>query len=199
MNSTSTLDSRLEKLGKQSRRAAFVSILGFLLVAWALIYAAMQLEKLQAKQQELARQVRDTTEELKGTRQELEGARKALSSTRAAINAFHSGDFSQAVSLYDEALSMDPENAYIQNLRAYALFRLKRIDDAIAGERRSVAADPQYAWGYFDLARFLCAAAPSRMDEARRAALKAIDLRPDMREIMRQDGEFQRVCRGRVP
>lgn len=33
----------------------------------------------------------------------------------------------------------------------------------------SVAADPEYAWGYFDLARFLCAASPPRLAEANQA------------------------------
>jgi tetratricopeptide (TPR) repeat protein len=99
----------------------------------------------------------------------------------------------------DEALSSDPDNAYVQNLRAYALFRLGRVDTALEGQRRSVAADPSYAWGYFDLARFLCAVSPPRIDEARKAAAKAIELRPDLRGRMQADGEFQKLCQHRIP
>jgi hypothetical protein len=51
-----------------------------------------------------------------------------------------------------------------------------------------------FRWGYFDLARFLCAASPPQFKEATGAAAKAIELRPDMREIMRGDAEFQRGC-----
>jgi len=192
MSSPGTLDPRVEALGRQSRRAALISALGFILVIGALTYATVQLRNL-------ATEVNRSRTELNLTRQQLEGARKALSSSRAAINAFHAGDLNRAVSLYDEALSWDPDNAYIQNLRAYSLFRLGRIDEAIDGERRSVAADPQYAWGYFDLARFLCSASPAQMEDARRAASKAMELRPEMREIMRGDAEFQHVCRRSVP
>ena len=199
MSSPDTLTSRVEALGRQSRRAGLISGLGFLLVLAAFIYAGTQLEELEKRKQQLDIELKNNKIELDRTRTALGHARKALSSTRAAINAFHAGDLHQAVSLYDEALAWDPDNAYIQNLRAYSLFRLHRVDEAIAGERRSVAADPQYAWGYFDLARFLCAASPPSIEGARSAAAKAIQLRPEIRAVMRGDGEFQHICRGQVP
>jgi len=199
VSSPDSLNSRVEALGKQSRRAALISGLGFLLVMTALIYSGTHLRELENRRHELTTELQANRDELGRTKHELEGARKALSSTRAAINAFHAGNLNQAVSLYDEALAWDPGNAYIQNLRAYSLFRLGHIGEAVEGERKSVEADPQYAWGYFDLARFLCAASPPRLEEARSAAAKAITLRPEMRDIMRGDGEFQHVCRGRVP
>jgi hypothetical protein len=73
------------------------------------------------------------------------------------------------------------------------------VEEAIEGQRRSIAGDSSYAWGYFDLARFLCAAQPPQMENARRAAETALSLRPDLRQIMAGDGEFQRVCQGRIP
>jgi tetratricopeptide (TPR) repeat protein len=83
------------------------------------------------------------------------------------------------------------------NLRAYSLFRLGRINEAIEGQRQSVAVDPGYAWGHFDLARFLCAAgSPAQVEEAKREIDRAIELEGDpMRERMKGDGEFRRVCR----
>jgi tetratricopeptide (TPR) repeat protein len=137
--------------------------------------------------------------DLTSVRADLAKSRASLAAARAAINAFHAGRLEDAVSLYDEALAPDPDNAYIQNLRAYSLFRLGRIEAAIEGQRRSLAADPDYAWGYFDLARFLYAASPPRLDEARQAEAKAIELRPGMRSIMQADGEFQRLRRRRAP
>lgn len=199
MNSPDPLISHVDALGRQSQRAALISGLGFALVIAALVYAAYQLRQLEAKRHDLEIELQTKAGQLEQTEHQLENARKALSSTRAAINAFHAGDLNQAVSLYDEALIWDPGNAYIQNLRAYSLFRLHRIDEAIVGERRSVAADPKYAWGYFDLARFLCAASPTEFEEARKAAAKAIELRPEMQDIMRNDGEFQRVCQQKIP
>jgi tetratricopeptide (TPR) repeat protein len=176
------------------------------MVMAAIGYAMVQLRVIEHQRAALeseTKRLRSDTEkyrsELQVLRGELAKSRAALASARAAINAFHSGRLDEAVALYDEALAADPDNAYLQNLRAYSLFRLGRINGALDGERRSVAADPTYAWGYFDLARFLCAASPPKMEEARAAAAEAIKLRPDLRLLMQSDGEFQRVCRHKIP
>jgi hypothetical protein len=52
--------------------------------------------------------------------------------------------------------------------------------------------DPDYAWGYFDLARFKCKA--GAFDEARQAIDAALEKRPGLRAHMEKDGEFQRLC-----
>jgi len=200
------IDGRVEELGKASRRAAVLSLVGFLLVLAAIGYAIVELRTLESQRAALLREQQDltaTTEryrsDLTKVRADLAKTRASLTAARAAINAFHAGRLEEAVSLYDEALGSDPDNAYVQNLRAYALFRLGRVDAALEGQLQSLAADPGYAWGYFDLARFLCAVSPPRIEEAKQAAAKAIELRPDMRAIIRGDGEFQKVCQHRVP
>lgn len=202
-----------EDLGRASRRAALLSLLGFVAVLAAIGYAAFQLKTLERQRVALLDEqavlvnqqtvLREETEEYRASlaiaRTELTTARASLAAARAAINAFHAGRLEDAVRLYDEALATDPANPYLQNLRAYSLFRLGRVDAAVDGQQQSLAVDPNYAWGYFDLARFLCAASPPRVEDAKEAAAKAIELRPDMRGIMQGDGEFQRVCRRQVP
>lgn len=206
-------DQRIQLLAKASRRSALVSLGGFLLVMAALVYAAFQLTALerarnaaQAELDELHKQVglyqtqvAQLQDSVAKVTSDLARSRASLSSARAAITAFHQGRLDEAVALYDEALNSDPDNAYLLNLRAYALFHLGRLDEAIEGQRRSVAVDPGYAWGYFDLARFLCASSPEHLEEARQAAQRAVALRPDMLTIMQSDGEFQRVCKSQVP
>jgi tetratricopeptide (TPR) repeat protein len=196
------MDDRVEALGKASRQAAALGMLGLLLVLVAIgtAYTGLrtierQRVAIQKERDALALEIGRNRQELAAVRAELGRSRAALSAARAAINAFHAGRLEDAVGLYDEVLEADPDNAYIQNLRAYSLFRLGRVEAAIEGQRRSLSADPTYAWGYFDLARFLYAAAPPQVEEARRAEAKAIELRPDMRAIMQSDGEFQRVRR----
>jgi tetratricopeptide (TPR) repeat protein len=197
---------QVEQLGRASRRAAFLSLGGFLIVLGAIAYAVVQLQTLERERMAAAREVASLqgevqryTTEVGQLRSDLAKVRGSLSAARAAIHAFHVGHFGEAVALYDEALAADPDNAYLQNLRAYSLFRLGRLDDAIESERRSVAADPNYGWGYLDLARFLCAQSPAKLDEAREAAQRAVALRPDLRSIMENDGEFQKLCRHKVP
>jgi tetratricopeptide (TPR) repeat protein len=203
MTSARELDEVVDMLGRSSKRAALFSFFGLALVLGTLLYSMWQLRKVNSELQAQNAELTQSREALKHYKDyanaELARSRQALSSARAAINAFHSGNLQEALSLYDEALSSDPDNAYLQNLRAYTLFRLGRTDDAIKGQQRSVQVDPSYAWGYFDLARFLCAANPSQMDAAKDAAQKATSLRPDLTSIMRSDGEFQRVCKGQLP
>lgn len=206
MNSPSQIDVRVQELGKASRRAAVLTLFGFLLVLGAIGYAVLELRGLERQKTVLETQQRELKADIQKYKNELDElhaalakARGALMSARAAINAFHAGHLQDAVALYDEALISDPNNAYLQNLRAYALFRLGRVDAALEGERLSVASDPSYAWGYFDLARFLCAASPPRIQEAKDAARKSIELRPEMHERMQSDGEFQKVCMHQIP
>jgi tetratricopeptide (TPR) repeat protein len=199
MMDQSDVNQTVERLGRSSRWAALMSILGLALALGALLYSMRQLYTVDAELHAQNVSLEKSRESLENANMQLSRSRAALSSARAAINAFHSGNLQQALQLYDEALSSDPDNAYLQNLRAYTLFRLGRTDEAIEGEKRSIEIDPNYAWGYFDLARFLCAASPTEMSAAKDAARKAILLRPDIEPTMRSDGEFQRVCRRQMP
>jgi tetratricopeptide (TPR) repeat protein len=203
----------IDALGRASRRAAALSVVGVVVVLGAIGYAALELRKLEQQRSWTQQQLETVQEALitveqqrTSTQQQLEKveralltARASLAAARSAIDAFHAGRLTDAVKLYDEALVADPDNAYLQNLRAYALFRLGRIDAAIQGQRQSLKSSPDYAWGYFDLARFLCSASPARLDEAKQAAATAIEIRPDMKAIMQSDGEFQRVCQRKIP
>jgi tetratricopeptide (TPR) repeat protein len=201
----------IERLGRSSRTAALLSLGGFVIVMFAIAFAVFHLRQLArerfaammeiASLQRTVSSLRDETQlythQLSTLRLQLERARASLSAARAAIEAFHAGNLKAAVKLYDEALEYDPHNAYLLDLRAYSLFRLRRLNAALRSARQSVAADPKYAWGYFDLARFLCARA--HIEDARTAAQRAIVLDPSMRSLMESDGEFQRLCRHAVP
>jgi tetratricopeptide (TPR) repeat protein len=122
------------------------------------------------------------------------GAAAPETLTRNAIAAFHRRDFDTAVALYDRALRADPGNAYVLNLKAYSLFKGERLSNAIGTQRESLRVDPEYAWGYFDLARFQCAA--GNFDEARKSIQMAREKGGAwLSRKMEGDGEFRRLCR----
>jgi tetratricopeptide (TPR) repeat protein len=189
----------IERLGRASRVSGLLMALGTLVVAAALWLSYGQLRALRAEVSSLAseatrlqKQNADLRQDAEKMRREIGGLREALAATRYAIEAFHQRDYFTAVSLYDQALQVDPNNAYLLNLKAYSLFKLKRLSEAIEVQRQSLRADPEYAWGYFDLARFQCAA--GSFDEARRAIDSALKKRASLRAIMAKDGEFQKLC-----
>ncbi|HCG03164.1 MAG TPA: hypothetical protein DEV93_21815 [Chloroflexi bacterium] len=199
-------DSWEDTLGKASRRAATLSLAGFLLVVGAMVYAYTSLRRLEQESAKLeVKNARLRVELANGARQRdsllgtVSQMRGALDATRSAINAFHAGRLEDAVRLYGDAIKADPENPYVRNLQAYALFRLGRIPEAITAQRRALAADSLYAWGYVDLARFLCATGSDSLPAARAAVERAIALQPELTQKMRGDGEFRRVCRAQLP
>ncbi len=98
---------------------------------------------------------------------------------------------------YDKVIRDDSSNAYLLNLRAYSLFKAGRIDEAIRSQQLSLRADPGYAWGYFDLARFECAR--GNWDAAKDALDRLLKVNPEMRPTADRDGEFRRLCRRIYP
>jgi tetratricopeptide (TPR) repeat protein len=155
---------------------------------------AMEAAQLAKTEADRVRKLQLESEKL---RSQVSGLREALSASRFAIAAFHQRDYATAVRFYDEALRADPNDAYLLNLRAYALFKQHKYDEALATELRSVDADPNYAWGYFDLARFQCAI--GKRDDARKSIAKALKINPELRDTIRGDGEFRQLCGDVVP
>jgi tetratricopeptide (TPR) repeat protein len=161
----------VDRLEKTSRFSAILAVLGAAVVFAALWLSYSQLRTLQT--------------EVNSLRQEIGGLREALTASRDAIIAFHQRDYNEAVALYDQALHADPNNAYLLNLKAYSLFKLKRFQEAIKVQKESIRIDPDYAWGFFDLARFQCATGD--FNAARTSIGEALDK-------MKNDGEFQKLC-----
>jgi tetratricopeptide (TPR) repeat protein len=193
----------IDRLERTSRISALLMALGAIVVFGALWLSYGRLRSLQAEVNSLgseAKRLRAENIELnqraEAMRNEIKGLREALTASRNAIVAFHQRDYNTAVALYNQALRADPNNAYLLNLKAYSLFKLKRLQDAIEVQNESIRLDPGYAWGYFDLARFKCASGD--FDGARKSVEMALALarerHPGLRGAMERDGEFQRLC-----
>src|SRR5947209_7023221 len=112
----------------RARAGAWASVILAGCVTASLLYVSYrELDRVNVQRTTLANEVgalnaeiQSYKSDLNSVRAELARVRLSLTAARAAINAFHAGRLTDAVSLYDEALSSDPDNAYIQNLRAYA-------------------------------------------------------------------------------
>jgi tetratricopeptide (TPR) repeat protein len=197
----------LQKVKRGSQISALLMVLSAVVVLSSLFMSYSQLRDTQTEVSQLEAKVgqlkndairlqtqnqklRESTEDM---RIEISGLREALSASRYAIIAFHNRNYSTALDYYDQALKADPKNAYLLNLKAYTLFKLKKNTEAIEVQRQSVNVDPNYAWGYFDLARFQCS--QDQFEEARSSITKALELRPDLKKKMEDDGEFKRLCK----
>ena len=189
--------SALDRLESASKRSALLVFVGTLVVLGALFFSTREVQRAQARLALLRTEALSLRARNDSLRSQIGGLREALGASRAAITAFHQGDYATAVALYDRAIKKDSGNAYLLNLRAYALFKQHRLEDALASELLSVKADSTYAWGYFDLARFQCAM--GRRPDARLAIARARVLDTSIATIMRMDGEFRNLCGDLVP
>jgi tetratricopeptide (TPR) repeat protein len=187
----------LDRLERASRFSAILMAMGALVIFAALGLTYAQHRTMQAeiglREQEVARasstmfRLQEYSEKLRGY---IERQRAGLTELRAAVVAFHRREYDTALSRYDETLRTNPDNAYVLNLKAYSLFTLNRVDEAVEVQKKGVEVDDEYAWGFFDLARFQCAAGDFR--RARGSIARARNEGLD--SWMQSDEEFQKLC-----
>lgn len=192
-------DSIATRLERTSRVSALLMALSAVLILGALLLSYKQLqssrtevELLQVEATKLRAENGQLSQQDEEMRSDVKGLRVALTASRDAIAAFQQHDYTTAVGLYDEALRADPNDAYLLNLKAYSLFKLNNLKEAIAIQSESVRVDPSYAWGYFDLARFQCAA--GQFDEAKKSIETMLNKDSSMTSTINRDGEFKRLC-----
>jgi tetratricopeptide (TPR) repeat protein len=150
-------------------------------------------ERYSAEAVELQGRLEEMEKSLRNVTKQLHSSREAVAFVTDGINLYHGRRYDEAVMAYNRALNLDPQNAYVLNLKRYSLFKARRFNESIETLRKAVEVGPDYAWGYFDLARVSCAV--GKLEEASNAIKKAIELRPEIREIMKGDGEFTQLCR----
>lgn len=200
-------------------RSAWALLLFQLLAAFAAVgvtaWAAFQVRPLLIQREQLARDVDGLAEQkaaLETERQTLavenerlaerltrgrqEARVRAADFIRRGINAYHNGDYASAITSYDEALQLDPENAYVLDLKSYSQFRAGDLDGAIASISTALSVDPSYVYGYSELARYACAA--ERYDLAVETYQRAKADYPSVAylfaSLLRDDGQFARLC-----
>jgi tetratricopeptide (TPR) repeat protein len=191
-------------------------LLGFQLLAAAAalivtIWATFQVRPLLDERERLRRdiaslkieekQVRESLatlqERVTSLREELKGARDATPVLTRAINAFHKGQYANAIAQYDEALKLNPGDPYVYNLKSYSQFKTGDFTGAVNTLRRGLEIDKTYDWGYFDLARYQCAAGSPHA--ALQTIKDALDIRGKTIQsrinfFLTKDGEFRRLC-----
>lgn len=157
------------------------------------------------EEQELSRvraELKRADLELKTVSAELVGARASTKPLSDAIGLFYQRRYEEAIKYYDEALRLNPRDAYILNLKSYSQFKSGDFIGAAETIKEGLSLDPSYAWGYFDLARYQCAA--GQYEEALASLAVALKSRGDaVRSLaprfIRDDGEFRRFCKAVLP
>lgn len=150
---------KIERREQQARtRAILYTLVPVVVGVLLLSYATWRVQTAEEEVESL-RQVADSLrEQVDAIQEQVRDSREAGFYVTNGINLYQQGRYGRAVEAYDQALQLDPENAYILNLKGYSLFKADRIGPAVQALQRAVEENPSYAWGYFDLARARCAA-----------------------------------------
>jgi cytochrome c-type biogenesis protein CcmH/NrfG len=190
-------ERRLDRAERRSFWRTAISVALLVAVGLAILFYSVQRARQQAEdalhQAQVSRlQTREFQAQLHDLEQSLTNSREAVQYVTQGINLYHAGNYSAAVKAYDAALQLDPKNPYILDLKGYSLFKLKDFANAVSALQSSVTFQPDYAWGYFDLARVYCA--EKQFDLASQSIKSALKIRPELAGYMQKDGEFLRLC-----
>lgn len=206
-NLESLLHQAEERERRSRKRALIYSLIPIALALLLILFTGWQIKRAQQnvaalneegeryrkETAELQSRLEEMNKSLQDVTKQLRASREAVAFVTTGINLYHAHRYDAAVTAYNHALSLDPQNAYILNLKGYSLFKALRFNESIEALRTAVKVEPDYAWGYFDLARVSCAV--GKFEEASNAIRKAIELRPQLAEKMKGDGEFTKLCR----
>jgi tetratricopeptide (TPR) repeat protein len=164
-----------------------------------------QIGEAQARVAQLAEAEKHAREEIAALEQraaklrdELKGARESTPILSDAINAYHKGNYDEAVTKYDQALKLNPGDPYIRNLKSYSQYKTGDYKGAERTLSTALELNPTYDWGYFDLARYQCASgAPQEALKTINAAVakRGDKIRSDLRFFLSKDAEFTNACR----
>jgi tetratricopeptide (TPR) repeat protein len=168
-------------------------------------------EKRLARIEESARALSAENERLSG---KLANAREASHYVSLALQQYHNRRYADAIALYDQALKLDPENAYVLDLKSYSQFRKGDLEGALGSIEAALQLQPDYIYGYTEWTRYACARcraeekdprqppSPTRTRACYAEALQAFDAaraRSPMadelyRRLLREDGQFASLC-----
>jgi small glutamine-rich tetratricopeptide repeat-containing protein alpha len=161
-----------------------------------------RLVELRASEVKARAEISELEKQAATLRAELKGAREATPVLIEAINAFHRKNYKLAIARYEQALRLNPGDSYIYNLMSYSQFKSGDLAGAIKTLSQSLKLDPSYDWGYFDLARYQCAAGMpgDALETIRRAAeARGTSIRRMTSFFLSEDGEFRRLCASVLP
>ena len=105
------------------------------------------------------------------------------------VRSAQQGNFSNAINSYRKAVLADPTDATAYQLLGYTHFKEGDYESAIKYLQASIAINPEYAWGYYNLSLALWGA--GQKTEAIEQIKKVLNLDTRFANIIRDDLQFK--------
>jgi tetratricopeptide (TPR) repeat protein len=172
---------------------ASLAVISFFIVGWVFFKERPQAEVNSQLQQKIV-EVQTQNTKLQQNVVTPTDRTQSRAFLRQGVAQFHLQQYDQAVTLYDKALAVFPDDSYAWGLKGYALFRAGHIQESIDANQKAIELDPGDPLGYLDLAKSYCGA--KLYDNAKSALLTEPppDVAPDVSRYVVSDGELRRVC-----
>ena len=174
-----TLRLRAEEAALR-RRTALLTLVPIVVGVAVVLVAASSLRRLEARKdllQDEALELRAHTERLQGQEQKLreeiakldveladkralfqrveeqlpQATRHEVTLINDGLELSRKGDYDAAIRSFDQALSLDAENAMVYNWRGYASYREGELDTAQASLSQALELDPENAQAHYNL------------------------------------------------
>jgi Flp pilus assembly protein TadD len=107
------------------------------------------------------------------------------------------GDFTEALALYDQALTLDPQDLRALEFKGYALYRMQNFVEAEEVLQKAYALDPQQMGVVVNLLKVYCAS--ERTQAAQDFFAQHQEFFLSRQETLKNDGELRRVCAQALP
>jgi tetratricopeptide (TPR) repeat protein len=199
-------DANVKSLHRGLTRALLIETAGLAIISVMIIVMSVRLGSLVRQRDTFQRQISEAKnaaavakigqlkaeQQLKDTQHNLTVSGQAMRIVASGLGCFNRGDLVGAMKYFDEALEIEPNNAYVWNLKGDVAFKAKDFPTAVRYFEQSIKDDPEYAYGYFDLARGYCA--NNQGVKADKAFGSAIKLWPKVRMFAAVDGQFRHLC-----
>ena len=148
---------------------------------------------IQKKTDSLESRIQKANDRLLSLQEKLLNSHLINGHIRIGLDNFYSKRYDLAIKEYDEALKLDPENFVLYDLKGYSQMRLRRFEEAILSLNKSVSLNPNYGWGYYNLA--LAYWANGSKDNSRTALMELLKVSPEMKTTVLNDWQFAEIIK----
>jgi Flp pilus assembly protein TadD len=126
--------------------------------------------------------------------EEQERQRTVTSFIAEGVSYRLNGDFAEAITLYDKALALDPQNLRALEFKGYALYRMNSYPEAEKILNQAYELDSKQLGVVINLLKLHCAS--GKTEAAQNFFRQHREYLLSHQETLKNDGEFLKVCAG---
>ena len=187
----------ISRLEINPRLISLFSALGAIVALAAIAISAYEGYSIKQENVERESQLRKTQAELENATKQLNELQMQINNTRESfaiaqlgLNKFLRFDYAGAIKYYEQAIKIDPNNPVLYDFMGYAFLRSNKPSEAVSSLEKSVAINPRYTLGHYNLA--LAYWASGDHSRAINEVKLLLEIDPSFKSVIKGDGQFSK-------